>query len=119
MINPSNDNTYELLTSNALSVLDADSKAYLSYNYYSFPDISYVDYQIIGYLTDNSYISEPDINAYLTDNSYISEPDISEILSNINEISSNLSNCITSLTLEPILETNFSGVLDPSASEYH
>ena len=58
MINPSNDNTYELLTSNALSVLDADSKAYLSYNYYSFPDISYVDYQIDSYLNRYSYINE-------------------------------------------------------------
>lgn len=80
MINPSNDNTYELLTSNALSVSNADSKAYLSYNYYSFPDISYVDYQIGEYLIDNSYISESDlsnhIGSYLADNSYMSESDL-------------------------------------------
>ena len=102
MANPSNDNTYELLTSDALSITDEDAKAYISYNGYSFPDISYVDYQIDSYLNQYSYISE-------------GSSTWEELTSTVTNISWNLSHYCSAYDIE----TNLSSALDPESSLYH
>jgi hypothetical protein len=102
MVNPSTDDTYELLTSNALSISEEDSKVCLSYNGYSFPDISYVDYQIDSYLNQHSYISEE--SSLLT-----------ELTLTVTSISESLSHYCSVYDIE----TNLSGALDPESSVYH